>query len=234
MIEILHGDCLDVLNGCFCDPVDCIFADPPDNIGLGYDGISDSLADCVYDSLLADWLRLFLARANVVWFSFNVRHITTVGTIVNRSNMDGWNLKPCVQTFTFGQYNPNNFGNNHRPLWFFWRDGVELHPEAIKVPSQRQLSGDKRAAEGGRVPGDVFDFPRVTGNSKQRRPWHPTQLNEDLVERCLKFTTKPGDHVLDPFAGTGTTGRVCKRIDRRCTLIDVSENYCQRMREELL
>lgn len=231
MIEVIHGDCLEVdITG----PVDCIFADPPDNIGLGYDGVSDSIPTNEYSCLLRNWLEAFLLTAPVVWFSFNSRHIVKMGAIVYRLDLDGWNFKPCVQTFTFGQYNPNNFGNNHRPLWFFWRDDVELFPEAIKVQSERQKRGDKRAAEGGRVPGDVFEFPRVTGNSKQRRRWHPTQLHEDIVERCVKFTTKPGGHVLDPFGGTGTTGRVCKRINRRVTLIDKSEIYCQKMREELL
>jgi DNA modification methylase len=107
-----------------------------------------------------------------------------------------------------------------------------LYPESIKVPSWRELNGDKRAKPGGRVPGDVFDFPRVTGNSKQRRAWHPTQLNEGLVERCLRLTTEPGGSVLDPFGGTGTTFRVCKEIGRECTLVELSGGYCQHLLAE--
>lgn len=79
--------------------------------------------------------------------------------------------------------------------------------------------------------GDVFDFPRVTGNSKQRCDWHPTQLHEDLVERCIKLSTKPGDHVLDPFGGTGTTLRVCEKIDRQCTLIELDPGYCKEIKK---
>jgi DNA modification methylase len=80
-------------------------------------------------------------------------------------------------------------------------------------------------------PGDVFDFPRVTGNSKQRCDWHPTQLHEELVERALRLTTKEGDTVLDPFGGTGTTLRVCKKIGRDCTLIELDPGYCAKLRE---
>jgi len=80
--------------------------------------------------------------------------------------------------------------------------------------------------------GDVFDYPRVTGNSKQRRAWHPTQLNEGLVERCLNLTTVEGDYVLDPFGGTGTTLRVCKRIGRNCTLVEIDPAYCAKIAEE--
>ena len=101
--------------------------------------------------------------------------------------------KPCVQTFTFGQHNHHDLGNNHRPLLRLrWRD-APLYPDAIRVPS---LAARERRQAGrsprGRVPGDVFDFTRVTGNSKQRRTWHPTQLNEGLVERCVKLTTPAG------------------------------------------
>lgn len=81
-------------------------------------------------------------------------------------------------------------------------------------------------------PGDVFDFPRVTGNSKQRCDWHPTQLHEDLVERCIKLSTKEGGTVLDPFGGTGTTLRVCKKINRSCTLIELDPFYCEKISEE--
>ncbi len=82
------------------------------------------------------------------------------------------------------------------------------------------------------MPGSVFDFPRVTGNSKQRCDWHPTQLHEDMVERCIKMSTKEGDNVTDGFGGTGTTMRVCKRINRNCTLVELTDEYCEKIAEE--
>jgi DNA modification methylase len=82
------------------------------------------------------------------------------------------------------------------------------------------------------VPLDVWEFPRVTGNSKQRRPYHPTQLNEGLVERAIKLSTEEGDVVCDPFGGTGTTLRVCKRINRVCHLIELDTGYCDKIAEE--
>jgi DNA modification methylase len=78
----------------------------------------------------------------------------------------------------------------------------------------------------------VFDFPRVVGNSQQRRPWHPTQLNEELVEPCIRLTTAPGEPVLDPFAGTGTALRVCKRTGNPCTLIEFDPGYCRKIADE--
>jgi DNA modification methylase len=101
------------------------------------------------------------------------------------------------------------------------------------VPSWRQLNSDPRAAPGGRVPLDSWtDFPRIVGNSKQRQAWHVTQLNEGLVERALMLTTAKGQHVLDPFGGSGTTMRVCKRIKRSSTLIELDPFYCQKIAED--
>jgi site-specific DNA-methyltransferase (adenine-specific) len=187
-------------------------ADPPDNIGLGYDAYKDKLPDERYIKLLREWLATFIYRAKTVWFSFNAKWTFALGGIVDDlvRSTSGLEAKPCVQTFTFGQHCHHDLGNNHRPLWRLrWADSPLL-PDAIRVPSWRQENGDTRADPRGRVPGDVFDFTRVVGNSKQRRSWHPTQLNEGLVERCVKFTTPPGESVLDPFGGTGTTLRVCK------------------------
>lgn len=151
---------------------------------------------------------------------------------------DKLEVKPCVQVFTFGQHRSTDLGNNHRPLWRFRRNNAAIYPEHIRIPSWRQRNGDKRASEKGRVPGDVFDmqypvvagdvfdFPRVTGNSKQRCDWHPTQLHEDLVKRCILMSTKEGDRVADPFGGTGTTLRACEEINRQCTLIEIDPTYC--------
>lgn len=233
MSRLINGDCLDVFSAL--RSVQCVFADVPDNLGLDYNEYGDRLSPEEYTSNLYDWTNLFVSRADVIWISFNVRWIIDMGVIARQiiKLYDGdVVLKPCVQTFTFGQHNRRDLGNNYRPLWRFrWKD-APLYPDQIRVPSWRQENGDKRAHPDGRVPGDVFDFPRVTGNSKQRRAWHPTQLHEDLVERCIKLSTKEGDHVCDPFAGTGTTLRVCKRINRRCTLIEIDSSYCQEISKE--
>lgn len=215
-------------------PITCIFADWPDNIGLKYDGYDDNLPIPEYVALLDKWVRLFISKAATTWISFNARWVLKMGTIVDQLCDENPELewKPCVQRFTFGQHRHTDLGNGHRPLWRLrWPHG-NIYPNQIRVESERQKMGDKRAAPGGKVPLDVFDFPRVTGNSRQRRAWHKTQLHEGLVERCIKLSTKPGDWVVDAFGGTGTTLRVCRRIDRWCTLIEKSPTYCSKIAEE--
>lgn len=230
---LINADCLDYLMRSAA-MFSTIFADPPDNIGLKYSTHDDKLPEEEYTLLLKSWIEAFVHRANSVWFSYNAKWSFAVGSIVcgllkKRPELEA---KPCVQTFTFGQHNHHDLGNCHRPLIRLRWKAAPLFPDAIRVPSWRQENGDKRADPRGRVPGDVFDFTRVTGNSKQRRPYHPTQLNEGLVERCIKLTTPENGTVLDPFAGTGTTLRVCKRLGLPCTLIELDSFYCEKIAEE--
>lgn len=209
-----------------------IFADPPDNIGLGYGECNDDLSTPEYWGLLNDTLWHSRYKCDVLWVSFNARHLPIMGKLALDFTKSEWTLKPCMQTFTFGQHNQSDLGNNHRPLWRFMREGTELYPDAVRIPSWRQLNGDKRADPRGKVANDVFDFPRVTGNSKQRRKHHPTQLNEGLYERCIKLCCAPEDAVCDIFAGTGTLARVCNRTGNPCTMIEMDRSYCEKIAEE--
>ena len=234
--ELCQGNCGMWLHQLRDDPIKCIFADIPDNIGLSYDSYDDNLAPALYLQKVEEWLDLFVAKSPTVWLSFNARWTIDFGYICAQLRTKwagaGLTIKPCVQVFTFGQHSHSDLGNNHRPLWRFQRSDGQLYPDDIRVESERQRAGDKRADPRGRVPGDVFDFTRVVGNSKQRRKWHPTQLHEGLVERCIRLTTKPGDWVIDPFAGTGTTLRVCRQIGRSCSLIEIDPSYCEKIAEE--
>ena len=232
MITLINNDFRKVLP--LWKPVRMVFADPPDNINLGYGEYNDRLSERAYTCLLQSILDLGTDSADIVWISYNAVHTHLMGFLIHcfLGNDPDWEAKACVQAFTFGQHNQHDLGNNHRPLVRLMRKGTSLYPDAIRVPSWRQLHGDKRADPRGKVPGDVFDFPRVTGNSGQRRRWHPTQLHEELYERCIRLTCKPTDIVCDLFAGTGTMARVCAVTENPCVLIDVDRTYCEKIAEE--
>lgn len=232
MHRLICGDVLDVLPtlGRF----KCLIADPPDNIGLGYDGYDDNLPTSKYTGLLFEWLRQFVDSADIVWVSFNSKWIFDVCGIV-RDHFSYYESRIFIQTFTFGQNRQSDCGNGYRPLLRLKHRDAAIYPEAIRVPSWRQLNGDKRAAVGGRVPLDAWaEFPRITGNCKERRAWHPTQLREGMVERIIKFSTKPGDSICDCFSGTGTVLRAVNNLTRAdefslrnpVTSIEIDPKYC--------
>ena len=233
--QLINGNCLDYLKTVGDRQWDTIFADPPDGIDLDYATFDDHISESDYISNMFNWVSKLVLHARTVWLSYNAKWTFQIGSIIRDViglRVGDLEAKPCVQVFTFGQHNQNDLGNNFRPLVRLrWHD-APLFPDNIRVPSWRLANGDKRADPRGRVPGDVFHFPRVVGNSKQRRRWCPTQLNEGLVDRCLKMTTPDDGTVLDPFAGSGTTLRVCKRLGYSCTLVEIDPVYCIELEKE--
>jgi site-specific DNA-methyltransferase (adenine-specific) len=224
---LIQGDVEDVLP--VLEPVHLIFADVPDNIGLEYNSYKDTLSDSNYLAFLHRIVKLSLDKANIIWVSYNAKWALQMGKLVQDllQYRPIWEAKLCVQVFTFGQNRQTDLTNCYRPLLRLKKISAPLYPDKIRIPSWRQEHGDKRADERGKVATDVFDFPRVTGNSKQRRKWHPTQLNEGLVERCLKFCCKADDVVIDLFSGTGTTLRVCRQLDLPVIAIELDALYCE-------
>jgi DNA modification methylase len=148
--KLYQGDCLERLSQL--PRVKCIFADPPDNIGLGYDEYSDKRADADYRDMLGLWLDMFIAKADIVWISFNAKWTFTMGRLFEgaaaRHDLEA---KACTQVFTFGQHNKNDLGNNHRPLWRIMRKRRQAvprrHQGAVLAATERRQAG------GGRRPG---------------------------------------------------------------------------------
>lgn len=219
--------------------VDTMFADPPDNINLGYDEYDDGMEVEAYIDFINEVLEVGLRSAKTTYMSFNARWMTEVGALLKAFQAISPDLEVrwLIQGFTFGQHNKHDHGNNFRPIVRLRFPDSPLFPDAVRRESWRMKNGDKRANPAGRVPGDVWfsdflEYARVTGNSKQRRRYHPTQLHEGLVEDCLTMSTPPGGSVFDPFMGTGTTLRVCLDNDWSCVTSDVSQMYCEKVGEE--
>lgn len=235
--KIINKDCLEVLP--VLSSVDTIFADPPDNINLGYDQHEDSMSHLEYIKFLEELVFSCVERASTTYISFNAKWITDMAIIIDKAIGEFITVQHrwLVQGFSFGQHNHHDLANNFRPIIRLTRTGAYKNPDAVRVESSRMKIGDKRANPKGRVPGDVWfsdflQYSRVVGNAKQRRSWHPTQLHEGLVEDCLLMSTPEGGTVIDPFAGTGTTLRVCLKNGWNCTTIDMSQNYCEKIAEE--
>jgi site-specific DNA-methyltransferase (adenine-specific) len=184
---------------------------------------------------LARVMESTIPHCETTWLSYNVIWDLAVKHWAYQYSLDHTDLKikPFIWTYTFGQNRNNDCGPGHRPILRFRWKGSPLYPDNIKVPSWRNLHGDKRASPGGRVPLDAWtEFPRIVGNAKERRPWHPTQHPEALVERAIKLSTREEDNVLDLFSGTGTVIRVCRRIHRNTVSVELNPIYCDEIAKE--
>lgn len=233
MDSIYHGTAELLLKGDWS--ADCILMDPPDNLGLDYDGMVDSRINYI------GWLNQIIAQAmrktKVLWVSYYWHHDIDI----KRSLMlNGKDARTFVWTYTFGQDRVGDCGSGYRPILRIADHGYPWSAEDIKVPSWRQEHGDKRARPGGKVPLDVWDFPRVVGNSAERRSWHPTQHPEALYIRMLRLSgaaMPKAFHAVDLFGGTGTMLRAARQLrtknpEFRASVVEQSLTYCQRMAEE--
>jgi hypothetical protein len=96
----------------------------------------------------------------------------------------------------------------------------------------RVLRRDRRANPKERVLGHIWHFPRVCGTFRERRG-HCCRTPEALLERVILAASKPGELVLDPFAGTGTTPAVARRLGRRCLGVELCEGTAELTRQRL-
>lgn len=232
-MTIYNVDCLDYLRTG--QKFQMVFADPPDNIGLGYGEYQDTTPAAQYYGWLETLLWESMRTAPVVWFSYYWKHDLEIKYVLRcllKYHFPAWKAKTFIWRFTFGQHNQTDCGSGFRFVVRLTSPIATIYPNQIMVESERQRIGDSRANPAGRVPDDVLDFPRVVGNSSERRAWHPTQHPESLMRFLVKFSTKPKDRVLDLFLGSGTTYRVCQELDRECVGCEIDEGYCLKIAQE--
>ena len=203
-----------------------VFADPPDNLGMEYAGFEDHRPD--YEDWLKQVTQAGVGRGSIFWLSYYHLYQDTVWSVVPVEL-----ARQFIWRFTFGQHRNSDCGNGYRPLMRVRQPQALIYPDAIRVPSARQVRyHDPRANPEGRVPDDVWEFPRVCGTFRERRRWISNQHPEALIERIVLLSTQPGDLVIDMFAGSGTVHRVCKRLDRRSISIEISPTYVAKIGEE--
>ena len=214
-----------------CGDYHTIIADPPDGIGLKYNEYSDDWDAQSYTRWLAEIIHLAIRRCQVFWLSYNARWMHDVGPIIVPLVKEGYRARTFIWSFGFGQYQSKDSANCFRPILRLSSGGWRPTLDTVRVESTRQRMGDRRANPKGKIPGDVLAFSRIQGNNRERRSWHPTQHPEGLIEFLVK--SSGGGPVLDPFLGSGTTMRVCKRLGVECDGVEIDSEYCRRVSEEL-
>lgn len=208
-----------------------MFMDPPDNLGLAYNRYKDKLPEGVYYDWLTSLIMGAMNRSRILWISYYHKHDLKICSVVERLLREyyaSWSWRKLLWRFTFGQYTDNDIPSGYRPILLLTAHGVSLNYDAIRVVSERMLLGDARAA-GFRIPDDVWEIPRVTGNSAERRKWHPTQHPEELMERIIRLSVSGQERFVDLFGGTGTTLRVGQRIGLNTAVVEIDPVYCERI-----
>ena len=235
--KIIHGDCIDTLRGVANHSVDLVFADPPYNLQLSGDLSRpdqthvDAVKDAwdrfdtftAYDEFTKLWLteaRRILKPDGAIWVIGSYHNIFRVGTILQ--DLDFWILNDVVwrKTNPMPNFRGRRFTNAHETL--IWAARSQKSKHIFNYEAMKALNGDVQMRSD-------WTLPLCTGGERLRkadgRKAHPTQKPENLLARVILASTRRDDVILDPFFGTGTTGAVAKKLNRRFIGIEQDAKY---------
>jgi site-specific DNA-methyltransferase (adenine-specific) len=249
--SLFQGDCLEGFSKLETGTVDLVFADPPFNIGYDYDVYDDRKDAEAYLAWCRKWggeIHRALKPTGTFWLAIGDDFAAELKVAFSEIGFRcrSW----VVWYYTFGVNCKKKFSRSHTHLFHFVKNPklFTFNADAVKVPSARQLVyADARFKEGGRLPDDtwflrpqdmrgsftpeedVWYFPRVCGTFKERAGWHGCQMPEQLLGRIIKVSSNPEELVLDPFAGSGTTLVVAKKLGRRWLGFELSKKYANQV-----
>ncbi|MBX9681504.1 MAG: site-specific DNA-methyltransferase [Gemmataceae bacterium] len=256
--RLVHGDCIEGMNALEEGSVDLVFADPPFNIGYDYDVYDDRKEADDYLDWSKRWgeaVKRALKPDGSFWLAIGDEFAAELKVLFTRElgfHCRSW----VVWYYTFGVHCSRKFARSHAHVFQFVKDRKQFTFNAddaqVRVPSARQLVyADSRANPKGKLPDDTwilrpqdmpsaFDagedtwyFPRVCGTFNEREGFHGCQMPERVLERIIRVSSNEGDLVLDPFAGSGTTLSVAKKLGRDWLGFELSPQYVERVRKRL-
>ncbi len=223
--QILQMDCIEAMRGLPDACIDMVFADPPYNLQLGGDlsrpdgSMVDAVDDdwdkfetfAAYDRFIREWLaqaRRILKPDGGLWVIGSYHNIFRVGTAVQDAGF--WILNDIVwrKSNPMPNFKGTRFTNAHETL--IWAAHSDKAKYTFNYRAMKTLNDELQMRSD-------WTIPICGGQERLKRGGvkaHPTQKPEALLYRIMLATTKPGDIVLDPFFGTGTTGAVAKRLGR--------------------
>mgnify|MGYP000220284317 FL=1 len=236
--RIMRGDALDNLRALPDACVDLVFADPPYNLQLRQslhrpdqskvDAVDDHWDQfdsfAAYDRFTRDWLgeaRRVLKPTGTLWVIGSYHNIFRVGTALQ--DLGFWILNDVVwrKSNPMPNFKGTRFTNAHETLIWAARDAKQTG-YTFNYKAMKSLNEDVQMRSD-------WLLPICTGNERLKnadgQKLHPTQKPESLLHRVLLATTQPGDIVLDPFFGSGTTGAVAKMLGRHYIGIEAEAEY---------
>jgi modification methylase len=243
--QILTGDCVAELEKLPAESVDLVFADPPYNLQLQRDlkRPDDSRVDAVdddwdkfasfaaYDDFTRAWLmacRRVMRPDATLWVIGSYHNIFRVGALLQ--DLGFWILNDVIwrKSNPMPNFRGRRFTNAHETLIWASRSAQARYTfnyEALKAGNEDiQVRSDWTLAL-------CTGEERLKGTDKKKL--HPTQKPEALLARVILSASRPDELVLDPFAGTGTTGAVAKRLGRRFIGVEREEAYAAAARERI-
>ncbi len=234
--QIINGNCIEVMKTIKDQSIDLVFADPPYNLQIQNElhrpdqskvhGVSDDWDKFSsfdnYDKFTKNWLKeckRILKETGTLWTIGSYHNIFRVGYIIQ--NLGFWILNDVVwlKTNPMPNFKGTRFTNAHETL--IWASKSKNAKYTFHYDAMKSLNGEKQMRS---------DWALPICNGKERlklngEKVHPTQKPESLLSRIVLSTTNPGDTILDPFFGSGSTGAVAKKYGRNWIGIESNQKY---------
>jgi modification methylase len=242
--QILHGEAVQILKDLPPQSVDLIFADPPYNMQIkgnltrpdfsnveGVDDAWDKFEDySTYDSFTVDWLsasRRVLKPEGAIWVIGTYHNIYRVGRLLQ--DLGFWVINEVIweKTNPMPNFKGVRFTNAHETL--IWAKKTKSGKYTINYHAMKPFNDGKQMRS-------TWKLPICKGNERVRingESVHSAQKPLALLYRVLLASTNPGDVVLDPFFGTGTTGAAAKLLHRNWIGIEQNPVYVKVARERI-
>ena len=236
MEKLIIGDCINEMSKIKDQSVDMIFADPPYNLQLSKSllrpdqtnvkGVNHSWDKFnsfeAYDEFTKKWLyqcKRILKDDGTIWVIGSYHNIYRVGAIIQ--NLGFWILNDIIwnKTNPMPNFKGNRFTNAHETI--IWASKSKKSKYTFNYKAMKVNNDDKQMRSD-------WSLPICSGNERVKKlgkTLHPTQKPEFLLHRIIISSTKKNDKILDPFLGTGSTGVVAKRLNRKFIGIEKNKEY---------
>lgn len=238
--EIRCGDCIEELAKLKPGTARLIVADPPYNQGIDYGRgrNADSLSEEAYLAWCRRWIKAcvrVLTDDGSLWVMISDEYADHFGLLLREA---GLHRRSWIKWYeTFGVNCTNNFNRCSRHIFYCVKNPRRFvfNADAVSRPSDRQSKyADSRANPHGKLWDNVWCIPRLVENSRERLPDFPTQLPLAIVRPIVLCASHPGDLVLDPFSGSGTTGVAAAESGRGFIGIECNRGFANRAHRRIL
>ncbi len=231
-IEIKAGDALTLFSQFPDHSVDLLIADPPYNLSKNYGNNHDSESFEAYLDFSRKWLaeaHRVLKPDGTIYVFMGVQFISYLYDIMNRELGMVFNDWICWH-YTQGMGRRIGFSPRHEDILMFHKSKkYTFNLDDVRVPQKYYRARNNMR---GANPGNVWQFSHVHYSNENRQN-HPTQKPEGLMERMILASSNKGGMILDPFAGSGTTLRVCQQLGRSCIGFELNPAYVKMSQERL-
>lgn len=247
--RILAKDCIKGLEEVTPGSVHLVCADPPFNIDRKYDNYDDRKPRDEYLRWSYRWMNRVhhaLHPHGSFWLFIHDSLVSEMD--VQAKDLGFYKRSHVIWAFTFGVNCARNFTRAHTHVLYYTKAKTKYtfneQDPANRVPSARQLIyADKRANPANRLPDDVWILrpgeleeyfngqsdmwlqSRICGTFHEKIKGLDNQIPLPIMERIVRTCSRPGDIVLDPFLGSGTTGVAAIRLGRHFQGFEISKKY---------